>query len=117
MIAVPTSTVIGAPPSCLVLILERVRALNASLWMFLLEGAPSLALAVAVWFYLTDRPGDARWLGADESTWLRSRLDAERRNREALVRLSWLQSLRDPRIIAFGFVYMAMVIPQYGLGF
>jgi D-galactonate transporter len=117
MFAVPISTVIGAPLSGLVLNLEGVAGLHGWQWMFLLEGAPSLALAVAVWFYLTDRPGDARWLGADESTWLRSRLDAERRNREALVRLSWLQSLRDPRIIAFGFVYMAMVIPQYGLGF
>jgi ACS family tartrate transporter-like MFS transporter len=117
MFAVPISTVIGAPLSGLVLDLEGVAGLHGWQWMFLLEGIPSLVMAVAVWFYLTDRPADARWLSADESKWLQSRLDVERRNREAIVNLSWLQSLRDPRIIAFGFVYMAMVIPMYGLSF
>jgi D-galactonate transporter len=117
MFAIPISTVIGAPISGLILDLEGIAGLHGWQWMFLLEGLPALLMAVAVWFYLTDRPGEARWLAADETTWLRARLDAERRNREALVRLSWLQSLRDPRIIAFGFVYMAINIPQYGLSF
>jgi ACS family tartrate transporter-like MFS transporter len=117
MFAVPISTVIGAPLSGLVLDLEGFAGLHGWQWMFLLEGLPSLLMAVAVWFYLTDHPADAAWLAADESAWLRIRLDAERRNREALVRLSWLQSLRDSRIIAFGFVYMAINIPQYGLSF
>ena len=33
------------------------------------------------------------------------------------MRLTWLRSLRDPRVIAFGFVYMGINIPQYGLSF
>src|SRR5258708_771788 len=82
--------------------------------MFLLEAVPALLMAVAVWLYMTDRPGDAARLLAQERSWLQARLDARRRNREAIVDLSWLQSLRDPRIIALGFVYMAINIPQYG---
>src|SRR5260370_40152338 len=66
---------------------------------------------------MTGRTGEAAGVGGEERGWLQGRLDAERRNREAIVHLSWLQSLRDPRIIAFGFVYMAINIPQYGLSF
>ncbi len=117
MFAIPISTVIGAPISGLVLNLEGVAGLHGWQWMFLLEALPALLMAFAVWFYMTDRPADAAWLGGDERRWLQGRLDAERRNREAIVHLSWLQSLRDPRIIAFGFVYMAVNIPQYGLSF
>src|SRR5260370_39134952 len=66
---------------------------------------------------MTGRTGEAAGVGGEERGWLQGRLDAERRNREAIVHLSWLQSLRDPRIIPFGFVYMAINIPQYGLSF
>jgi MFS transporter, ACS family, tartrate transporter len=117
MFAIPISTVIGAPISGLVLNLEGFASLHGWQWMFILEAVPSLLMTAAVWFYLTDRPAEAQWLRADESAWLQDRLDAERRNRESIVRLTWLRSLRDPRVIAFGFVYMAINIPQYGLSF
>jgi D-galactonate transporter len=117
MFAIPVSTVIGAPISGLILNLEGVAGLHGWQWMFVIEAVPALLMAVVVWFYLTDRPGEARWLLPDERRWLQNRLEAERNNRESLVHLSWLQSLRDPRVIALGFVYMGCNIPQYGLSF
>src|ERR1700736_5620498 len=117
MFAIPISTVLGAPLSGLVLHLEGVAGLHGWQWMFIIEAAPALLMAFAVWFYLTDRPADALWLSPDESKWLQDRLAAERRNRESLVHLSWLRALRDPRVIALGFVYMGANIPQYGLSF
>jgi ACS family tartrate transporter-like MFS transporter len=117
MFAIPISTVLGAPISGLVLNLEGVAGLHGWQWMFLIEAAPALLMAFAVWFYLTDRPADALWLRPDESKWLQDRLEAERRNRESLVHLSWLRALGDPRVIALGFVYMGANIPQYGLSF
>src|SRR5258708_7960118 len=117
MFAIPISTVIGAPISGLVLNLEGVAGLHGWQWMFIIEAVPAILMTFAVWFYLTDRPADARWLQAEERKWLQDRLDAERRNREAIVHLSWLRSLRDPRVIALGFVYMGINIPQYGLSF
>ncbi|HUN47460.1 MAG TPA: MFS transporter [Stellaceae bacterium] len=117
MFAIPVSTVIGAPISGLVLNLEGAAGLHGWQWMFIIEAIPALLMAVVVWLYLTDRPMEAHWLAPDERRWLQSRLDAERRNRETMVHLSWLQSLRDPRVIALGFVYMGCNIPQYGLSF
>jgi MFS transporter, ACS family, tartrate transporter len=117
MFAIPISTVIGAPISGLVLNLEGVAGLHGWQWMFIIEAVPALVMTFIVWFYLTDRPLEAHWLHQEESAWLQDRLDAERRNRESIVHLTWLRSLRDPRVIALGFVYMGMNIPQYGLSF
>jgi MFS transporter, ACS family, tartrate transporter len=117
MFAIPISTVIGAPISGLVLNLEGVAGLHGWQWMFIIEAVPALVMTFIVWFYLTDRPLEAHWLRQEESAWLQDRLDAERRNRESIVHLTWLRSLRDPRVIALGFVYMGMNIPQYGLSF
>ncbi|HTZ81387.1 MAG TPA: MFS transporter [Stellaceae bacterium] len=117
MFAIPVSTVIGAPLSGLILNLEGVAGLHGWQWMFIIEAIPALLVAAVVWFYLTDRPAEARWLAPEERRWLQRRLDDERNNRESLVHLSWLQSLRDPRVIALGFVYMGCNIPQYGLSF
>ena len=68
-------------------------------------------------YYLTDRPSEAAWLEPDERAWLQKRLDAETANRESFVKMTWLQSMLDPRVIALGCVYMALNIPQYGLSF
>jgi D-galactonate transporter len=117
MFAIPISTVLGAPISGLVLNLAGVAGLHGWQWLFLLEGVPSLAMAVAVWFYLTDRPAEARWLDPEERQWLTARLDAERRRRESFVRLDVLQSLRNPKVLALGLVYLGVVAPNYGITF
>jgi ACS family tartrate transporter-like MFS transporter len=115
--AIPISTVIGAPVSGLILNLEGTWGLRGWQWMFLIEALPALAMSVAVYFYLTDWPGEARWLTTEESQWLQNRLDGERANRERHGTLSWFHSMLNPRVILLGLVYMGGVIPNYGLSF
>lgn len=117
MVAIPVSTVIGAPISGLLLYLEGFGGLHGWQWIFLAEALPALVMAFAVYLYLTDRPRDAAWLTAEESGWLQARLDAERAHRESRHRISWRRAVVDPRVIALGFVYMGLNIPQYGLSF
>jgi MFS transporter, ACS family, tartrate transporter len=117
MSAIPISTVIGAPVSGLILNLEGTWGLHGWQWMFIIEALPALAVSVAVYFYLTDWPGEARWLTTEESQWLQNRLDGERANRERHGALSWFQSMLDPRVILLGLVYMGGVIPNDGLSF
>jgi MFS family permease len=117
MSAIPISTVIGAPVSGLILNLEGTWGLHGWQWMFIIEALPALAMSVAVYFYLTDWPGEARWLTTEETQWLQNRLDGERANRERHGALSWFQSILDPRVILLGLVYMGGVIPNYGLSF
>src|ERR1700744_4862264 len=76
-IAVPVSTVIGAPISGLLLGLDGVWGLKGWQWLFIIEGIPSVLLGIVTWFYLTDRPDNASWLTAEQRTWLLSRLESE----------------------------------------
>ena len=117
MFAIPISTVIGAPISGALLDLDGWMGLRGWQWMFIIEAIPALLISVVVFFYLTDRPSDARWLALEEREWLRDRLAAEQATREQHGAPSWLRSMLDPRVIALGFVYMGCNIPQYGLSF
>ncbi len=117
MFAIPVSTIIGAPISGFILNLEGAMGLHGWQWMYIIEAIPALMMTFFVLGYLTNRPSEAKWLTSEESSWLQSRLDAERANRESIVKMSWLQSIINPRVILLGCVYMALNIPQYGLSF
>ena len=117
MFAIPISTVIGSPISGLILNLEGIGGLHGWQWIFLIEAAPAVLMTFAVLYYLTDRPAQASWLEPNERKWLQDRLDAERATRESHFSMTWVQSMLAPRVIALGFVYMALNIPQYGLSF
>jgi MFS transporter, ACS family, tartrate transporter len=117
MAAIPLSSVIGAPVSGLLLNLDGVSGLAGWQWLFILEAVPALILSVVVFFYLTDRPADARWLAADERAWLASRLDAEREQRESAKHFSVWQALGDTRVLLLACVYFGLVASNYGLSF
>ena len=46
-------------------------------WMFIVEGLPTIALGVASFFLLTERPGQASWLTEAQKSWLSDRLARE----------------------------------------
>jgi MFS transporter, ACS family, tartrate transporter len=117
MAAIPASTVIGAPVSSVLLYLDGVAGLKGWQWMFLAEAVPALILSVVVFYYLTDRPADARWLAADERDWLAGRLAAEQRQRERRETLSVWQALLDPRVLTLALIYFGAVASNYGIGF
>ncbi len=117
MFAIPLSSALGSLISAPIMNMQGFHGLHGWQWLFIIEAIPSIILAFVVWFYLTDRPAQATWLAPEERDWLQGRLDAERANRESIVKLSWTQSLTSPRVIALGFVYMGIVVPLYGLTF
>src|SRR3981189_2667503 len=76
-IAVPVSTVIGAPVSGLLLGLDGAMGLNGWQWLFIIEGIPSVLLGIVTWFYLTDRPEKAACLERGQKAWLSAKLESE----------------------------------------
>ena len=66
MVAIPVSTVIGAPLSGAILDLNGVVGIQGWQWLFILEGIPSMLIGVAVMFLLPNGPTDAPWLAPDE---------------------------------------------------
>lgn len=117
MAAIPVSSAIGSPVSGQILGMHGISGLAGWQWLFLLEAAPALVLAVVTYFYLTDRPGNATWLAAEERNWLDRRLAAERAQREAVHDLSVWQAITHVRVWGLALVYFGAVAGLYGVGF
>ena len=113
MAAIPASSVIGAPVSSLLLYLDGAGGLHGWQWMFIVEAVPAVILSVVVFFYLTDRPADAKWLADDERRWLSGRLDAEQRQREASASGSLGQTLIDQPGATLAIVAVASAASAY----
>jgi len=116
-IAVPVSTVIGAPISGLLLGLDGVMGLKGWQWLFIIEGVPSVLLGIVSWFYLTDKPAKATWLTAEQKAWLSSRLDAEVVAKQAAQHMSLGQALASPRVLTLSLIYFGFVGALYGMQF
>ena len=75
--ATTVSIIIGGPVSTGILSLGDMMGLRAWQWLFILEGIPAVLIGFWVFFYLTDRPQDAKWLTQPQRDWLAARLSTE----------------------------------------
>ena len=116
-IAVPVSSVIGAPISGLLLGLDGALGLKGWQWLFIIEGVPSVLLGIVTWFYLTDRPAKANWLTADQKAWLSSKLESEIAAKNAAQHLTLGQALASPKVITLSLIYFGFVAALYGMQF
>lgn len=78
MIAMPVTSAIGAAASGFLLRLDGVAGLAGWQWLFVLEGLPTVLLGVVTWWYLDDKPADARWLSAAEKQTLDAMIARDR---------------------------------------
>ncbi|MGE5193489.1 MAG: MFS transporter [Deltaproteobacteria bacterium] len=78
--------------------LDQAWGLHGWQWVFLLESLPSLILGVCVYFWLTDRPSEAHWLGDDERNWLVERMSQEQKHREQRHGGDLRQAMLSPRV-------------------
>jgi ACS family phthalate transporter-like MFS transporter len=79
-LALPIAGIIGNPISGLIMSgLNGVQGLEGWQWLFLLEGLPSVLIGIVAFFYLTDRPKDARWLSSEEREAITRSVEQEKR--------------------------------------
>src|SRR6201995_5164270 len=116
MLAIPISSIVGAPISGMLLNLTGW-GLDGWQWLFVLEALPSILVGLAVLFYLTDFPRQAHWLQQDEIAWLANGQATEKRNKEKVEHLSLLQALTDIRILLCALVYFCLNAASYGVAF
>lgn len=116
-IAVPVSTVIGAPVSGMLLGLDGTMGLKGWQWLFIIEGVPSVLLGIVTWFYLTDKPSKADWLTPDQKMWLADRLEQERAAKESAHGMSLGQALASPKVAMLSLIYFGFVAALYGMQF
>jgi ACS family tartrate transporter-like MFS transporter len=115
MVAIPVSTVIGAPLSGVLLELDGLLGLTGWQWLFLLEGLPAVVLGFVVLAYLSDGPEDARWLDPRQREWLSARIGAEHGAAQARHGVGLRQALLHPTVWLLGLVIFACQSGSYGL--
>src|SRR5882672_4137691 len=116
-IAVPVSTVIGAPISGLLLGLDGAMGLRGWQWLFIIEGIPSILLGIVTWFYLTDRPAKADWLTSEQKAWLSAKLESEIAAKQAATHPTLGQALSSAKVLTLCAVYFGFVGALYGMQF
>ena len=114
LVAIPFSTVVGAPMSGALLQLDGTFGLAGWKWLLIVEGLPAVVLGVVVAFVLADRPQTADWLTPLEKTALTEMLAAEPRER---VREGMLEAFKDRRVVVCALVQFGFTIGSYGILF
>ena len=77
MAAIPVSLVIASPVAGWILS-HNWFAIEGWRWLFFLEGIPAILLGAVAFFFLTDRPNQARWLTAEQRQWISQKLEQEK---------------------------------------
>jgi MFS family permease len=113
----PLAFIFGSPLSGLLLEMHGVGGLKGWQWMFLIEGV--LASAVGVWafWYLDNRPADAKWLTPGERLTLGDAMRAEEREKTSHGPAGLLAALTNRRVLFLSTIYFAIQMSVYGVVF
>jgi ACS family tartrate transporter-like MFS transporter len=114
MTAGTLSGVVGNPLSGALLKLDGSAGLHGWQWVFLLEGLPAVLLGISVFFILTERPSEARWLDPEEKGWIEEELERERLQKDSGPKGSLLRALLEPQVLLLTLVYFLIVTSAYG---
>src|ERR1700693_5955433 len=83
--------------------------------MYIAEGVPTILIGVVTFFVLTDRPEQATSLTAEEKAWLSTRLQSERRAKEAVRTFTLWQGMFDKKVLLLALNYFGIFVPSLGV--
>lgn len=108
--AITFSGIIGGPLSGWILKnFTNVGHLKDWQWLFILEGMPAIVLGVFAYFYLADKPEDAKWLSKSEKKIVRDDLLTDVKTKEVAAESSLRTAFMNPKVYIAGFVYFAII--------
>jgi MFS transporter, ACS family, tartrate transporter len=83
-------------------------------WLFILEGIPAVVVGVITYFYMTDRPTQARWLPPEERDWLVNELQEELKAKNKIRNPTILEAFSDLRILRLILAYFLALTGALG---
>jgi D-galactonate transporter len=86
-------------------------------WLFISQGLPASILGLAAFFYLQDKPEDAKWLNAEEKAALRYALDHDHKDVESSSHGNFWQMIKDPKVYGLAFTYFLLLGATYTMVF
>jgi len=115
LIAMPLGQSLSGLISGPILAMDGMLGYHGWQWLFLLEGIPTLLIGIISWFYLSDRPSDARWLSAAEQKALEELVQRESISDGKLNTSKYLVVFGDRRVLALGAVYAFLSVVLTGV--
>jgi ACS family tartrate transporter-like MFS transporter len=113
MLAVPVSAVFGGPLAGWLMSMDNPIEWPGWRWMFFIEGAPTLLLAVAALWALPDTPKQAAWLSPDERRALEEEIARDRQ--AAPARTDDRSPLRNSRLWIASVCWFGLMAGANGL--
>lgn len=114
---VPVAMLIGNPLSGFLLQMHDMFGFHNWQWMYLVEGLMSVVVGVVAFFYLPNRPKDARWLDGAEKQALVEKLDAEEQAKPKHLTRTVFGVLKDRQVLTFIATYFFIQIGNAPLAF
>ena len=119
-LAQPLTIVIGAPVAALLIDAHGAFGLSGWRIMFFGVAIPAILVGVIAWFYLADRPSQAKWLSPAEQDWLTATLAQEEQAKTVSARPHTLRpgaALMSGRVWMFALMYFGLIYGLYALAF
>jgi ACS family tartrate transporter-like MFS transporter len=113
MVAVPASVIIGGPLSGWLMSISNPLHMAGWRWMLLVEGIPTVLLAVSVLWLFADSPRLAGWLHDTERSWIENQLSGELTVRTAAVPATGL--MLSSQFWAAALCWFSLMSGAYGL--
>jgi len=118
MTATAIASVIAGPLSGATMkYLNDVAGLHGWQLLFISQGIPASILGLAAFFYLQDKPEDAKWLSSEEKTALRFQLEHDHKDVQGSHHGNFWQMLKDPKVYGLSFTYFLLLGATYTMVF
>ena len=117
VMALPVSSVLGAPLSGFILDHAHWAALASWRWLLILEGLPAIICGVFTYLVLPNRPSEASFLTKQEKAWLATELAREEREKPNQHTISSLHALAHGRVWQLAASAFAFDVGLYAMSF
>lgn len=116
-LAQPLTIVIGAPIAALLIEAHGLFGLEGWRIMFFGVAVPAILVGVIAWFYLADKPADAKWLTDPEKNWLTTELAKEEQVKRQSHSILAGKALLNGRVWVLCMTYFGLIYGLYALAF
>ncbi len=116
MIFSAIANAVGAPLGGMLLDLHGFLGLAGWEWVFLATGIPAVLVGLVTFFYLDDRPEEAKFLNDAEKLWLKERLAQENQGMDGTAD-DGFKALINPRVMLMAICYIGFPLAAYGLSY
>lgn len=118
MMGAAAAGVIGGPVSTWIMVhMSGVHGLHGWQWLFLFEGMPAVILGVTAFFFISDRPSEAKWLTASEKAIVLGALEAEEQRAPGKKGHGLRNAFSNPKVYVGILVYFCVLVSFNAIGF